>query len=597
MNRKQKAIAGLTFVALGATALSPVAVSALMQDQNAGGPPRENADRGPEQNRVSPARRINRDNRPDRPARQTLEPGEVRTIDGSDNNIFDFEIGSTFVHLLRIAPAAYADGASAIAGAERPSARAVSNGVVAQDASIPNPAGLTDYFWQWGQFLDHDLDLTDGIDPPEAADIAVPIGDIFFDPNATGTQVISFNRSLYDSATGTAFNNPRQQENEITAWIDASNVYGSDAVRAAALRTLDGTGKLKTSAGDLLPFNTEGLANAGGDSAALFLAGDVRANEQVGLTAMHTLFVREHNRLVDEIVAEEPGLSGDEIYERARAIVGAQMQVITYEEFLPALLGRRALPRYRGYNPELDASIANSFSTAAYRFGHSALSEQILRLDADGNEIAAGHLELREAFFNPSRITDEGGIDPVLRGLAAQVCQKVDPFVIDAVRNFLFGPPGAGGFDLASLNIQRGRDHGLPSYNDMRDAVGLSRVTSVAEISSDTEVQQRLLDTYGGVDDIDLWVGGLAEDAVNGGQLGELFSVIVTRQFTALRDGDRFWYERVFGGRELQRIRETTLSDIIRRNTGIGRELQRDVFHLSSAGGSTSGRSDGNRRR
>ena len=594
MNSKEKTTVGLpvklgAMLVLGATALSPVAVSALVQDQN----PNVN----PRQNEVSPARKINRDNRPPRARRQTLEPGEVRTIDGSDNNIFDFEVGSTFSHLLRIAPAAYADGANALAGPDRPSARAVSNGVVAQETSIPNPAGLTDYFWQWGQFLDHDLDLTDGIDPPEAADIAVPIGDVFFDPNATGAEVISFNRSLYDSATGTAFNNPRQQENEITAWIDASNVYGSDEVRAAALRTLDGTGRLKVSAGDLLPFNTEGLANAGGDSADLFLAGDVRANEQVGLTAMHTLFVREHNRLADDIAEDNPGLSGDEIYERARAIVGAQMQVITYEEFLPALLGPRALPRYRGYDPEMDASIANSFSTAAYRFGHSALSEQLLRLNADGDEVAAGHLELRDAFFNPTRITGEGGIDPILRGLAAQICQRVDPFVIDEVRNFLFGPPGAGGFDLASLNIQRGRDHGLPSYNDMRDALGLPRVTSVAEISSDTDIQDRLLDTYGGVDDIDLWVGGLAEDAMNGGQLGETFALIVTRQFTALRDGDRFWYERVFSGRELERLTETRLSDIIRRNTGIGRELQRDVFHLPPTGDGTPSRQGGNRRR
>ncbi len=535
-----------------------------------------------ENNQVSPARKIKRDPRPITRPSSSLAPGEIRTIDGSDNNIFDPQIGAAFVHLLRIAPADYSDGFASLAGADRPSARAVSNGVAAQEESIPNPAGLTDYFWQWGQFLDHDLDLTDGVDPPETADIAVPEGDPFFDPTGTGSQVISFNRSLYDTATGDSFNNPRQQENEITAWIDASSVYGSDAVRAAALRTFDGTGTLKTSAGDLLPFNTEGLANAGGDSPDLFLGGDVRANEQIGLTVMHTLFVREHNRLAARMLEDEPNLSGDEIYERARAIVGAQMQVITYEEFLPALIGRDALTSYRGYDPEMDASIANSFSTAAYRFGHSALSEQILRIDADGEEIAAGHLDLKDAFFAGDRLIDEGGLEPILRGLGAQVCQKVDPFVIDAVRNFLFGPPGAGGFDLAALNIQRGRDHGLPSYNDMREAVGLRRVTSFGQISDDPEVQERLAATYSDVDAVDLWVGGLSEDSVNGGQLGALFQRIVVRQFKALRDGDRFWYERVFDGRELDRIRETRLSDIIRRNTEIGREISDDVFHLTT---------------
>ena len=137
--------------------------------------------------------------------------------------------------------------------------------------------------------------------PTESADIAIPVADAYFDPGASGTQVLAFNRSLYDKATGTALDNPRQQINEISGWIDASNVYGSDLERARALRTNDGTGRLRTSAGNLLPYNTQGLANAGGSSQTLFLAGDVRANEQVGLTAMHTLFVREHNRLAAEI--------------------------------------------------------------------------------------------------------------------------------------------------------------------------------------------------------------------------------------------------------------------------------------------------------
>lgn len=591
MTHKQFYLAGAALVALaGASIGTTIAQPAPPQN-----PPILDQQ---ENNAVSPARKIKRDPKPIRPPSQALLPGETRTFDGSDNNTIDPQIGAAFVHLLRIAPAAYADGFASLAGADRPSARAVSNGMAAQEESIPNPAGLTDYFWQWGQFLDHDLDLTDGIDPPEAADIAVPAGDPFFDPANSGTEVISFNRSLYDTSTGDSFNNPRQQENEITAWIDASNVYGSDAVRAAALRTFDGLGTLKTSAGDLLPFNTDGLANAGGDSPDLFLGGDVRANEQIGLTVMHTLFVREHNRLAARIKEDEPNLSGDEIYERARAIVGAQMQVITYEEFLPALVGRDALTPYRGYDPEMDASIANSFSTAAYRFGHSALSEQIMRIDADGNQIAAGHLDLKDAFFAGDRLIDEGGLEPVLRGLSAQVCQKVDPFVIDAVRNFLFGPPGAGGFDLAALNIQRGRDHGLPSYNDMREAVGLRRVTSFAQVSRDPQVRARLADTYSDVDAIDLWVGGLSEDAVNGGQLGALFQRIVVRQFKALRDGDRFWYERVFDGRELERIRNTRLSDIIRRNTEIGRELSDDVFHLTTTPGNDEApRGRGNPRR
>lgn len=503
---------------------------------------------------------------------------ETRSIDGSGNNLQDPLMGATFTELLRLVFSDYADGISEIPEAGLPSARVVSNIVSSQDELIPNTLNASDYIWQWGQFVDHDMDLTDGVNPPEPADIPVPAGDPFFDPLDTGTQVIAFNRSVFDTSTGTGIDNPRQQINKITAWIDASNVYGSDVERAIALRTNDGTGRLDTSAGDLLPFNTEGLPNDGGPDPSLFLAGDVRSNEQVGLTSMHTLFVREHNRYVEELAAERPGLSGDRLYERSRRFVGALMQAITYNEFLPALLGEGAIPAYNGYNPNVNASIANIFSAAAYRFGHSMLNPEILRLDQNLNVIPEGNLPLMDAFFTPETITDEGGIDPILRGLAKQIAQRVDPFIIDAVRNFLFGPPGSGGLDLAALNIQRGRDHGLPKYNDTREQMGLPRVESFQDISSDPEIQMRLEDAFGNVDDIDIWTGGLSEDLVPGSHLGELFHLIIKIQFESLRDGDRFWYERKLSGAELQEVQATQLSDVIRRNTSIGFELQDNVF-------------------
>jgi len=503
---------------------------------------------------------------------------ETRSIDGSGNNLQDPLMGATFTELLRLVFSDYADGISEIPEAGLPSARVVSNIVSSQDELIPNTLNASDYVWQWGQFVDHDIDLTDGVNPPEPADIPVPAGDPFFDPLDTGTQVIAFNRSVFDTSTGTGIDNPRQQINKITAWIDASNVYGSDVERAIALRTNDGTGRLNTSAGDLLPFNTEGLPNAGGPDPSLFLAGDVRSNEQVGLTSMHTLFVREHNRYVEELAAERPGLSGDRLYERGRRFVGALMQAITYNEFLPVLLGEGAIPAYNGYNPNVNASIANVFSAAAYRFGHSMLSPEILRLDQNLNVIPEGNLPLLDAFFTPETITDEGGIDPILRGLAKQIAQRVDPFIIDAVRNFLFGPPGSGGLDLAALNIQRGRDHGLPKYNDTREQMGLTRVESFQDISSDPEIQMRLEDAFGNVDDIDIWTGGLSEDLVPGSHLGEVFHLIIKIQFESLKDGDRFWYERKLSGAELQEVQVTQLSDVIRRNTSIGFELQDNVF-------------------
>jgi hypothetical protein len=124
----------------------------------------------------------------------------------------------------------------------------------------------------------------------------------------------NLDRSLHDRATGTDEANPREQLHEITGWIDASNVYGSDATRAAALHANDGTGRLLTGAGDLLPDSDGTLPNAtGGSHQVMFLAGDLRANEQLGLTALHTPFMREHDRLADEIHARNPALDDDEI--------------------------------------------------------------------------------------------------------------------------------------------------------------------------------------------------------------------------------------------------------------------------------------------
>ena len=244
------------------------------------------------------------------------------------------------------------------------------------------------------------------------------------------------------------------------------------------------------------------------------------------------------------------------------------MQIITYEEFLPLVLGTDLDP-YSGYDDTVNAGIANEFSTAAYRFGHTMLSPEIQRFSNDGTDM--GSISLLDNFFNPSLVTDEG-IDSLLLGLASQTAQEVDTKLIDDVRNFLFGPPGAGGFDLASLNIQRGRDHGLAGINDVRESLGLTRYDSFLDLTGgDTELAAAFASVYDTVDDVDLWIGGLAEAQVNGGLLGETFNTIVADQFLRLRDGDRFFYQNDLEHLQLldADIANTRLSDIIRRNSSI----------------------------
>ena len=499
-------------------------------------------------------------------------PASVRSQDGSGNNPAHPEWGRAGATFRRRTAVGYENGADSPAGADRPSAREISNALAAATGSRPNARGASDFLWNWGQFLDHDLDLTLTADPAEAFDIEIPAGDPFFDPQSTGTKTMGLSRSA-----STTVNGVRQQTNAITAYIDASMIYGSDAERTRALRALDGTGRLKTGPGNLLPLNEDGLPNFPTDAAVFFVAGDLRANEQVGLLTLHSLFLREHNFWADRIRTDNPGLSDDQIFEQARAIVAAEIQVITYNEFLPVLLGRGALRPYRGYRPQVDVAIENAFATAAYRLGHSMLSSSLLRLGPNGRPIAEGSLSLAGAFFNPSALSSLG-IEPYLRGMAAQRAQEIDNQVVDAVRNFLFGPPGAGGFDLAALNIQRGRDHGLPGYNQARADFGLPRVTSFAQITSDRTVQAKLASVYDSPDQVDLWVGGLAENHLPGAMVGPTFFMILRDQFERLRDGDRFWYESYLPADLVQMVRGQTLARIIRRNTTIGNELQLNVF-------------------
>ena len=541
-----------------------------------------------------------------------------RSIDGTGNNLLPprSSQGAADTNLIRFGydaefPDGYGD--EILESPERPNARDISNVLSAQSQSVPNDRNLSDWIVQWGQFLTHDMDLT-GTDSANnnlfsggTGDFSIPVTD---DNDPLGPNPIPFNRSDFDPTTGDTTQIPRpgpggqtrpnwrEQVNEVTSYIDASNVYGSDAVRADNLRTFV-DGKLKTSAGGLLPgLNDVGEENdnaVGATETSLFLAGDVRANEQIGLTATHALFVREHNRLADLLKLQNPTFTDEEIYQWARKIVGAQMQIITYEEFLPALMGSAAPnPDFYQYSATADASITTSFSTAFFRFGHSMQSSTLRLVDNSG--VTVGNMPLREIFFNPALLqNDPELVEHALKGLGSQVAQENDVLLVDDIRNFLFGPPGAGGLDLGALDIQRGRDHGLLDYREFRRTYRLQPVNSFAQLTSDTTVASKLQTLYGTIDNVDAFIGGLAEDHLPGSSVGHMLQGSFIDQFTRLRDGDRFFYT---GDADLQNpivtnaidLSATTLSEIIKTNTSIT-NLQDNVFF--TAPGVSISQSDG----
>lgn len=503
-----------------------------------------------------------------------------RSIDGQCNNLEHLEWGSADIPFLREIPSHYGppDFKQSYSGQGRLNPRAISNLVSHQEEGGLSINNLSSFVYTWGQFIDHDITATLSSET-EVEPIPIPDNDPLF------RIPIEFKRSA--AREGTGINDPRQQLNKITAWIDASNVYGSDQEAANWLRTFQG-GKLKTSSGDLLPYNTiDGEKQSPIDPNApemagqdrlpkLFVAGDARANEQPGLTALHTLFVREHNRICDEYIRW--GYTHDEDnYQGARAIVAAYIQSITYNEYLPSL-GIQLDP-YRGYNPEIRPDIMNIFATAAFRYGHSLVEENILL--AEDDYLVYDVIPLERAFFN-NTVIERNNIQPVLLGLATQLQRATDLQIVDKLRNFLFAPtPNAPGLDLAALNIQRGRDHGLPDYNTVRTHFLGAPAKTWDEITANFETQAKLKEAYGNnLNDVDLWVGLMAEDHQPGVETGPTAAAIIKEQFERLRDGDRFYYE-------IDPIVDFGVADDIRLSTIISRNtdayfVPNDVFHVYS---------------
>ena len=241
------------------------------------------------------------------------------------------------------------------------------------------------------------------------------------------------------------------------------------------------------------------------------------------------------------------------------------------------------LNNYQGYKPNIKPDISNLFASAAYRLGHTMVTNELLLRDDDCDKVGDGEISLVEGFFNPEVIRAYN-IAPILKGLSMQVQQEVDVYIIDNLRNFLFAVPGVGtfGLDLASLNIQRGRDHGLPDYNSIREHYLGQPAQHFGHITNDPLVRSNLIEMYSGdINNIDPWVGLLSERQLNGKSVGRTLHAILKKQFEALRDGDFFFYKNdpFFNNQAVNQIEDTQLSEIIERNTNLDR-LPRDVFKV-----------------
>ncbi len=519
------------------------------------------------------------------------KPVDFYSANGSGVNAEHPEWGKAGTLLGRVANSSHDPNAGWMGLADLPNPRDISNIVCAQPGVIPDERGLSDFNWLWGQFITHEIDFTltqngrvGGDGAPEQANIQIDEDDPIM--GAPGGSQIRFFRSLYVNTTDDNGVQSREHPNSITTWIDGSSVYGSSEETMNWLRTFE-DGKLKVSPnpwGDLLPVAKDDdqtappMSFVGFSADVRFIAGDSRANEHIALMSLHVLFVREHNRLAEDIAEQNPDWNDEEIFQMARKLIAAQIQVITYEEFLPSL--GVTLEPYSGYNSSINPQVTSSFATVAFRMGHSQTGDVFLRLNEDRNPIENGVMDLFDGFWTTQPVTEEGGIAPIFRGMAAQIQPANDIYYGEDLRNHLFGMPGAGGMDLCAMDIQRGRDHGVPDYGDIRVAFGLEEITNYSQITSDADVVNRLTEAYGDQDPghIDPFIGMLAEDHLPNSTLGETMDAVIRDQFLRLRDGDPLYYQN---DGELENIRQnlsdTRLSHVILRNTEI-ESLQCNVF-------------------
>ncbi|MBP2330894.1 hypothetical protein JOF56_011279 [Kibdelosporangium banguiense] len=584
---------------------------------------------------------------------------EYQSLDGTGNNRAHPDWGIAGAAYLRVAPARYTDGVGAPVSGPNP--RNISNRVFNNTGQrLSSGRGVSQWAATWGQFVDHTFGLRVG-QPGAPQNISYDNADPL-ERFHSDIGFVPFGRSK--PVAGTGVDKPREQVNALGSYIDAFAVYGT-ADRLEWMRAGPVDGDMTNNGAKLLlpggmlprlsergdPAKAPGMDDAtGAMRERAMVAGDHRANENTGLLAVQTLFAREHNRIVDKLPQSLP----EEVkFQIARRVVIATQQYITYTEFLPTL-GVHLKP-YRGYDPSVNPTLGNEFATVGYRGAHSLIHDDIRlkvpagrytpeQLDAlrakgavvtvAGNSVAIT-IPAGVAVFNPD-LLDGVQLGGVLQGLGGYAAARTDEQMGELVRSVPLKAQGLTAvFDITAIDVERGRDHGMPSYQQLRAAYGLASKPSFRAITGEnseafpvdpeltpgneindpdsldfvrlrdssgrvvasgsenavtgerrTPLAARLKAIYGDVGAVDAFTGMVAEPPLPGREFGELQTTIWQRQFEALRDGNRFFYDN---DPVLTTIRHRygvdyrqNLGDVIARNTDVPRGgLAANVFRCT----------------
>ena len=378
--------------------------------------------------------------------------------------------------------------------------------------------------------------------------------------------------------------------NFATAWLDMDHVYGNHPPGSSDYL------RYRTGSGGMMKLDDRTRLPPVNDTTGLYEVNDDVMRHLPMSLALTSTFLHHHNVRSAHHGALHPEWNDEAIFQEARMDVIAVYQNMFEEYYVPAVLGF-PLSGYRGYDPDVDASIDVFFSTCSFRFGHSGVSGGSRLLDGRWEPLPQDPVLMRDAYNatesfvraidGPYRRRDRPSpaMAAVIRGLTHDATRAPDASFVDDMSLFMA--------NSVVLNVQRGRDNGLPSYNDAREWFGLEPAGSYLDLAGgDAAVAGMLEGLYGegNVDDVDAYVGAMMEAPASGDtDLGPLNEASVRDQWERLRNGDRLYYRARLKAEEIPNL--PTFADLVREAWGADEmaHFPDEIFAVVGAGGDRGG--------
>ncbi|MEX0371397.1 MAG: peroxidase family protein [Tateyamaria sp.] len=518
------------------------------------------------------------------------DPVNFRTADGSYNDLGKPWMGMAGARFGRNVAMAASFGETGDM-LMTPSPRVVSNKLMRRTKFVPVPH-LNVLAAAWIQFMVHDWLSHGKNDKSRRLDVPLPEGDDWGDK----MEVLATSRPAAEEGRPQAFVNVE------THWWDASQIYGSNQARLDQVRTGSGTAILPDGT---LALDEKGLLPV--DSAAqiknLELSG-VNGNWWIGLSVLHTLFVREHNAVVARLKVDSPKASGEWLFGKARLVVSALLAKIHTVEWTPALMdspaGRMAMRgNYWGLMGERatnafgrvsDSEVINGIPgspvdhhgapyamteefAAVYRL-HSLMPDAYtFRRHTDDSHVLDA--TLKEVSFGASRdLYGKLSFEDVCYSLCTEhpgalTLHNYPDGLRDMTRE------NGRRIDLAAVDILRDRERGVPRFAEFRRQIGMKVPKTFADITSNTEWQAELKEVYGSVDKVDLLIGTLAESQSERGQPPRFgFSDTAFRIFILMASrrlkSDRFFTDdfrpEIYTEAGFRWVQDNTMETVVRRH-------------------------------